>query len=977
MTDNIGFRWFVVILVLALGAWAWLANDLNQGIDLKGGYTLTYSIDPRSIRDAAEQDPNGIDAVDETVRVISTRIDGIGVRDLQVRREGADRISISAPRLSERELEAIKERMVQLGQLEFPIGLGSLASGRDNPPLKIEGQATSLARWEEATAEAQRLAAIERDRPAVAALIAERKPLGNLMRPGMAYRYMDDDRPTSIWWKPRTPTEVARRLGISADDARFALRDAMLGLPHNPEYVQGAWLYYDPDFYGTGAAGFYGRDLTNVRKDSDKLGFRAVGYSVSVHRQGEFEDYTSRYVGHPMAIVLNGEIWSAPVIESALSDNIIITGGGGGGFSEDEQAWLVNCLQAGSLRLRPVFESGVQIDPTLREDALGRGPLATLVGGLLVVVFMLFYYRFSGLVAVIALFVNLCLLLALLALFQATLTLPGIAGIILTIGMSVDANILIFERIREELRKGKTLVAAAQSGFDRAFVTIVDANLTTILTGIILYKFGVGPIKGFAVTLIAGIACSMFAGMFLARTIFATAIKLGWVKDTLSMSSAFKPEGRFDFLSKSTFWIRLSAVSTVAALVIFFASGSSKYGLDFTGGTIVRLNLTQSLAETDLGGRITAIKSDKGQKYPAVEVTRLSDKTVLDGVEYTTYDVHLQTAGGATAAELTTILQRHLTEALKTDIKSMGSAQPLDSGGAWGISFELNESKKILDIDNFLTGWTDARGASPLQTARIDGRDITEETSPEGMTEKFASSFVLEINERNLLGYEEVLKDLVAAFDKELPRNEASEVDYSRGFPKVDYVGPNVVANLKQQAVIAIVLSLLALVIYIWVRFKELKFGIAASVALFHDVSIALGVVVGLNMIGLVHVPLSLPIIAGFLTLIGYSLNDTIILFDRVRENMGNVKGSYKEVINLSINQVLSRTILTSGTTLAVVLVLFIFNYGAESPLEGIAFTLSVGIIVGTYSSIFIASPLLIWMHNREIQKQKTAGKDS
>lgn len=960
MTDNIAVRWIVLTLVLGLGFWAWVANDLNLGIDLRGGYTLTYSIDPRSMRDL--EDISSYDAMEDMVQVISTRIDGLGVRDLMVRREGDDRILIQAPQMSEAELEAIKERMVQLGKLEFPIGIGK---GQQHPPLHMEPGGAALGRWDQDAADAQRQAAIERDRPAVETARAEGRSLGTLVRDGVAYQYIDDDRPTPVWWRPNTPSEVARRKGVSIDDARIALRDAQLGLPYDKNLVEGGWLYYDPEFY-YGQKGFFGSDISSVRKDRDRMGQNVVHYTMNVWRQQDFEDYTSKYIGHPMAIVLNGEIWSAPTINSALSDNIQISGGGSG-FSPEEQAWLVNCLQAGSLRLRPVFESGVQIDPTLGEDAISRGVLATLIGAILVVVFMIFYYRFSGAIAVIGLAVNLFLLLAILALFQATLTLPGIAGIILTIGMSVDANILIFERIREELAKGKTLIASTQSGFDRAFVAIIDSNLTTILTGVILYKFGVGPIKGFAVTLIAGIVCSLFAALYLSRTLFATALKYGLVSGTLKMSTAFKPDTKFDFLGKRRAFVTSSAVAIVAALAIFYGTGTSKYGLDFTGGTVVRLNLTEALSENDVMGRIKGIPGEKGAKYPAVEVSRLSDKTLIGEREFTSYEVHIQTSAGAAPEDVTAALAAVLDEALGELLsKREGATMREDAPDTWSMRFETASMQKIADFETMLTGFKDSRGAMPLQTARITGIDIAEQKDEFDQTETFATKFLLEINERNLLGQQEVLKDLSGVFAAQLPKLDDGSVDFGISFPKLDFVGPNVVANLKQQAVIAVVLSLIALVIYIWFRFKDIMFGLAASAALFHDVVIALGIVVGVNMLGIVHVPLNLPIIAGFLTLIGYSLNDTIILFDRVRENFGNVKGSFQEVINLSINQTLSRTILTSATTLAVVVVLFAFNYGAESPLEGIAFSLMVGILIGTYSTIFVASPVLIWLRSRQ-----------
>ena len=235
----------------------------------------------------------------------------------------------------------------------------------------------------------------------------------------------------------------------------------------------------------------------------------------------------------------------------------------------------------------------------------------------------------------------------------------------------------------------------------------------------------------------------------------------------------------------------------------------------------------------------------------------------------------------------------------------------------------------------------------------------------EATGEMTAQQYRITLNEKNLIGKEEILDQLVTAFEAKLPKttvpgSDAATVDYGVAFPKLSFVGPNVVADLKTKAVVSVILSLIALILYIWFRFRELNYGIAAAVAVFHDVIIALGTVVIFNSIGLVHVPINLPIIAGFLTIIGYSLNDTIVTFDRVRENLGNVKGKFHEVVNLSINQTLARTLLTSMTTFAVVLVLFVLNYGAESPIEGIAFTLMIGVLVGTW---------LLWEPEAAVEK--------
>ena len=977
MTENIGFRWFVVALVMGLALAAWFKNDLNQGIDLKGGHTLSYSIDPRSL-DEARGSGSAEKALDETVKVISTRINNLGVKDLSVRREGTSRLVIQAPDLKEQELEDIKSRMLQLGKLGFPIGLGSMrgegASSRTALKYILDGQPVSFS-FDETVADQQRQAAIERDKPLIEEARRTGKALDPLwVRPGLPYRYIHNDIETTIEWIPWTPGAMAKREKVPGEEeAREALRKAQLGEDFNSDYVDGGWVYYDPDYYGGGKKGFDGSAISRVQRSQDRLGGKAVSYDINSLRQGEFEEYTQRHVNTPMCIVLNDEIWTNPNITTALRDNVQITRGGG--FTEAEQLFMINGLQAGSLQLRPVFEGSVQVNPTLGKQAISRGVLATILGGALVVLFMLFYYRFSGVVAIIALVANLALILAVLALFQATLTLPGIAGIVLTIGMSVDANILIFERIREELRKGKTLVAAAQSGFDRAFVTIIDANLTTVITAIILYKFGVGPIKGFAVTLMAGIACSLFAAVYLSRTLFATAIKFGWVKDDLKMSSLLKPGSSFNFMGMSKTWVRVSALLILVALGIFFGTGTNKYGLDFTGGTIARVNLLSELEPDAVASRMAALESEGTQRYTAVEVTRLSDTTEVDGNTLYSYDVHLQSTREVPIEQITEISHTALKEALVGLIDTVESpVERTADSGLWDVKFtttaEFSADELATLVNEYRLGGDEGR--APLRTAWVNAENPIVEDR-DGRKLKVSKEFTLEFSERDLVGYEAVKDDIVQTFSAELPKSADGAVDYNSSFGKLDFMGPNVVADLKQQAIIAVVLSLIALILYIWFRFKELKYGLAASGALFHDVIVALGVVVGLNYLGVVHVPLNLPIIAGFLTLIGYSLNDTIVLFDRVRENLGNVKGSFRDVINLSINQTLSRTILTSITTFLVVLVLFALNYGSDSPLEGIAFTLMVGVVVGTYSSIFIASPLVIWMHNREVEAKKNA----
>ena len=984
MTDKIMLRWIVICVVVLLAAWSLAENPLedNLGIDLRGGVTLTYEVDSDSIKQA-RRDSSGQsleDALEDTVRVISARINTLGVKDLSVRREGSRRILIQAPAMLDTELEEIKRRMVQLGQLEFPIGMGRI-KGKKDPTLKIynEDGSTSVVEFREADFDKQLADRIAQDWPAIRKAVGEgRQPEENLYRPGKPYNLVhEEEARTEIVWKPWSAGEAASRLNqpggddyiertVTQEEVQAALSNARKGAEYDKELILGGWLYFDPDWYGAGRRGFSGRDVKNVSRGEDQLGGKAVNYEISRDRQGDFEDYTQKFIDHAKCLVLNDEIWSNPTIQSALSDSVQITGGGTG-FTEEDQTWLIDCLQSGSLRLRPSLQSEDNVEATLGDEAVASGVLATMLGGLLVVVFMVFYYRFSGVVAVVALVLNLGLMLAMLALFQATITLPGIAGIILTIGMSVDANILIFERIREELSKGKTLVSSVQTGFDRAFVTIIDANLTTVITAVILYQYGVGPIKGFAVTLMAGIACSLFTALFVAKTIFATAIGKELIRGGLNMTRWVPADLSWDFIGKVKKAAVASVVGIVAALAIFF--GSDPYGLDFTGGTIVRMTLEGDVTSQEVKDQVSTISKDDGTTlFPNVAVTKLVEQREIGGKAHTSYDIHLQTVVSLDSSEAAQRVEPELRLAFAEAFDHLDEPTKDERSDEWSFTFHLKAATATESASETVNAHADTTGRRPFEIVRV----LPVSPNPEDET---ATAFRFEINEKSLIGKDEILEKLIGVFGDKLPKESGNggAVAQALAFPKLNFVGPNVVANLKQQAIVAVILSLIALILYIWFRFKEIKYGFAAAIAVFHDVIIALGVVVLFNSLGIVHVPINLPIIAGFLTIIGYSLNDTIVLFDRVRENLGNIKGSFGEIVNHSINQTLARTLLTSLTTFAVVFILLILNYGAESPIEGIAFTLMVGVLVGTYSSIFIASPLVIWFHDREERRAKTA----
>lgn len=610
-------------------------------------------------------------------------------------------------------------------------------------------------------------------------------------------------------------------------------------LKNRPEPVKGKDL--DKAFATTGSNG--GAWLVSLRFNSD--GAKAFG------------DVTAKYVGKPLAIVLDGQVYSAPNInEPIYGGSAQITGS----FDRTEAVRLANVLNSGNLPVSIDIDSVIDVDPTLGDDSVESGRNAAIYGLVGVFVFMIIYYMASGVIASIALVANILLIMGTLVVFGATLTLPGIAGIVLTIGMAVDANVIIFERIREELEKGKSIANAIHYGFDRAFVTIIDANLTTLLTAYILYKVGTDSIKGFAVTLGIGIVASMFTALFMTRSIFDLLLKYEVVKN-LKMLQLFK-KPNIDFLGKRKLAAIVSASLIVLGLITAAVRGRDSLSVDFLGGAQVSFNTN---GKVDLQSEeVAALFAQKGLGLEETkEASAEETKEVKQGIE-----------------------------GVRVDVK--------DGGNMLSVTF-------------------------PDTVKEIKSNDFSDK----------------------------VTAVLVAAYP-----------EAGLTFAGLNEIGSTISGKFQQQAIIAMILAVIGIMIYISFRF-EFKFAVAANVALVHDVLIATGIYL------LCGRQISLPIIAAILTIIGYSLNDTIVVFDRIREDLGLMKDkSYTEIINLSINQTLSRTVLTSFTTLIVVVILFVFGGGA---IEDFALVMLLGVIVGTYSSIFVASSVVsIWNEKEEAKEKET-----
>ncbi len=556
--------------------------------------------------------------------------------------------------------------------------------------------------------------------------------------------------------------------------------------------------------------------LVDARTEFSARGFGEPYVSLRLNDKGAeiFAGVTAANIGKRLAIVLDGEVRSAPMIRETIpSGQAQITGQ----FSVDEANDLSVVLRAGALPAPVFVEEERTVGPLLGADSIKSGVRATLIGGLLVFLFMTFYYRLAGVVADIALSMNILFILACLSLFKGTLTLPGIAGLILTIGMSVDANILIYERIREEFKSGKSIKSAIATGYNRAFSAILDSNLTTIVAAALIFKFGTGPIRGFAVTLTIGLLANLFTAVTCTRAIFELLYEqFGLTK--LNMMQFF-PQTNIDFIGKRKICYTISAIIIIAGLTAFFMRGEKNLGVDFSGGTLEQIMF---------------------QKPVKIDDVRTALKEIGCG---------------------------------NASIQQYGESKEIIIRTQNDISKKIDEVFKQKFSDN------------PYQVMRIET------------------------------------------------------------------VGPAVGKNLRQNATTSLILGLIGILVYVMFRFN-LKYGIAGVVALFHDVFIAIGA------LALTRREFDLTIVAALLTIAGYSINDTIVIFDRIRENLRLVKkASFTEIVNLSVNQTFSRTILTTSVTMLVVVALLF--WGGEV-LNNFAFCLFVGMISGVYSTVYIASPLII-----------------
>lgn len=570
--------------------------------------------------------------------------------------------------------------------------------------------------------------------------------------------------------------------------------------------------------------------------------------------------------GWRMAVILNDSVISAPALESALKDSAMITGS----FSQREVNQLVADLKAGSLTYTPRILSEKNVSPELGVKDRMRGIGATALALVLVIAAMALYYRFAGLVASIAVLFNLLIMWATLQNLNATLSLAGIAGIILTVGMAVDANVLVFERIKEEFAITKRIAAAVHAGYKKAFSAILDSNVTTIIAALILLHFDSGPIKGFALTLIIGIVSSMFTALFMTKFFFA-----GWVQNPehkhLTMANFVKSTS-FDFLKRAKLAFAITLLVILAGIAAFVPQKSSLFGMDFTGGYSLTVE----------------VEPKANVNYRAV------------------------------------------------------AEKALEGSGASHQDFQVRELSPANNL-RILLGTSMEKNGKPFYQMPLE-KAVAVPTYP------------YETNPRITWVVDALQKEGFVIEQRILTHLDSHWTSVSGQLSD----------SMKKNAIIGLLLALVGIFIYITVRF-EFKFAMSAMLCTLHDVVITISMISILHYLGM-PLQIDLNTIAAIMTIIGYSLNDTIIIFDRIREDMRQMhKSPLPEIVNHALNITLSRTTITSGTTLLVLLALVALG-GAS--IFSFSFVMAMGVVFGTLSSLFVASPLMLFFAKREEKKE-------
>lgn len=784
------------------------------------------------------------DAVESSFEVLKSRIDVLGVTQPNIQRvTGTNRISVELPGV--KEPDRVRNLLSTTAALEFWTVYD-----------RLDGVADALYQADEIIYAKQ--AAEAADAAALEALNV--RPLTSLLQ-------FDMRPPFVAVAEKQNRAKISEYLNMPEVSRLFpadmALRWANKSVNNSDQGYFNLYALKGAD--GRLKPVMTGDGITEARAQGSQQGGEfEVSMIMDAAASARWGDITGANVGKPIAIVLDGYVYSAPNVNGRIDGGQSqITGH----FTVTEAQDLASVLNAGKAPAPATIVHSEVVGPSLGQKSINDGIMSFLLAFVLVLLYMGFFYKTAGWMADLALIFNVLLLMGVLVSFGAVLTLPGIAGIVLTMGMAVDANVIIYERIKEELRGGKGLGSAIKDGFSNAYSAIIDGNLTTIITGIVLFIFGTGPVQGFATTLIIGIITSLFCSIFITRLVLEWIVgKWGSISFSRKWSENFLANVKFDFVGKRKISYIVSGTVIVLSLVSFAVRGLN-LGTEFTGGRAYTIRFDKPVQAEDVRAALDGAFVDGDAASVSCEVKQYGSENQMRIVTQYKFD--------DTSEETTAEVDEIIYNALK----------PLYS---YDISFD---------------------------------------------------SFRFTQDDQN-------------------------------GIISADKIGPSIAKDMTWNAIYSVLFSLLAIGLYIAFRFKKWQWATGATLALAHN-SI---VVIGLFSIFYGLMPFALEVnqafIAAILTLIGYSINDTVVIFDRIREYITLYpKRNFRDNINNAICSTLSRTINTSGTTLVTLLAIFLF--GGET-IRGFIFALLVGVIVGTYSSVFVATPIAYDL----MSKKETDGKE-
>jgi SecD/SecF fusion protein len=1118
-----GLVLFTVIAGVVICAWRW---PPKLGIDLKGGVILIYEV--------AEQDEKPAEPVnmDEMIKALNLRINPGGQKEVVVRKFGERQVEIIIPEVDSHEIELIKKKISTAGLLEFRIVANPVRDER----------------------------AIE---------LADKSP---------AKLVYDEGKEPIAKWVTLDPKQFSSKAGMHTRTNEAGETEVLMRVDRY-------------NITGSGLRAYSGHD---------QVGRPAVDFAFEGEKAVAFGQFTeenapdaSTGFKQQLGIVLDDRLFSAPGLEEAITGRGQIHGT----FTVEEVQFLVDILNAGSLPAnldkRPVSETS--ISPQLGDDTIRNGAITMLVSTLMILVFMGIYYRFSGLVADFAVVTNLVLVVALMITLGAAFTLAGLAGLVLSVGMAVDANVLIYERMREELARGAAMRMAIRNGFSRAMSTIIDSNLTTLLTGVVLYAIGTDQLKGFAITLILGLLLNLFTAVYVARIVFEVAERRRWITELRMMKMFEAPN--WDFVRPTAYAIGLSALLIVGGLIAAVSRGEGLFGIDFTGGTSVQIVLDKehaldvaevrrivnpengtsarledstvsSVGSPDANGTSRYYKIDTSVQDIEEVKSRLQsmfgNRLQVYNLDYSdptpiTATTGAKAASGTEKSPASTTAQTKAdpakpasdsataNAAAKTDTESSkngqstsapasGATQDLGNGDAspskesadapgkekqetspgesktsepqssiWRFGRPLiglsaapalvilqddvaqGETKASATADSKdekaqpepaqskeptsdsppageskqappdAAKQSEAKASTEPAAAKNDQADATksdtapttkesstpaaEKALPAATFPKDASlpSAPVPANELNKPAAEPVfaggsaskltfaeginrdallaqLEEAATALNLQPAQFLLEEIEGTRdelnsrlfqgwnvkttlapepagrvlsyvqnklaktpSFLGANTIGGKVAGHAQVMAIYAILASMVMIVIYVWVRFQNIVFGLAAVVALVHDVLVTVAALavsyyvspkLGWAMVDPFNI--SLDVVAALLTIVGFSINDTIVIFDRIREIKGKSPDVTADMVNKAVNQTLGRTILTSGTVLMVTLILYIWG-GQE--IHPFAFAMLIGLISGTYSTVYIAAPLVLFLRKPTARQKSVAAR--